>query len=78
MSAPTPPGPPVTFRPLSSGSQKVECSVCGQRGYEMPASYARSWTNAHRRGHLPCRKGCGKLLSVLANGRARSHPRCPS
>lgn len=73
MSAANVPGPPVTFVPVpNSWAGKVACSVCGAMGYDVRG---RCWKDTHRRGHLPCKKGCGRLLSVLRNGQARSHSR---
>lgn len=60
--------PPASGHVMS----KVRCSVCGTTGY-----YGGRWMIAHLRGHAPCGKGCGVVLSVLQNGRPRSHARCP-
>jgi hypothetical protein len=64
------------FEPIpNSRTGKVECTVCGATGYDV-GDRPRSWQNAHRRGHAPCPR-CGTPLTLLANGRARTHARCP-
>lgn len=62
------------FVPLSTQhySSKVRCSACGATGH-----WGGRWMIAHLRGHAPCGKGCGTVLSVLQNLRPRSHARCP-
>jgi ribosomal protein S27E len=55
----------------NSRKNKVRCTVCGKTGYP-----GGRWQDAHRRGHRPCPR-CGGVLAVLANGNARTHPRCP-
>lgn len=62
----------VLFSPVSNRSPKVRCNVCGGRGYE-----GGKWQDWHRRGHLPCPL-CGKLITVLRDGTARTHGRCPT
>jgi uncharacterized Zn-finger protein len=63
------------FRPVvGSRTGKVECTVCGKDGY--PGEHPKSWMNAHKRGHSPC-PDCGKQLTLLTNGRPRTHQRCP-
>lgn len=63
------------FVSCGSRSEKVRCTVCGATGYDYDGS--RSWKNAHRRGHAPCPR-CGKPLTLLQNGRPRTHGRCPN
>lgn len=60
--------PPASERFMS----KVQCSECGTTGY-----WGGRWMIPHLRGHAPCGKGCGTVLSVLQNLRPRSHARCP-
>lgn len=69
------PGPEVSFERVRNRSLKVYCTVCGRRGYP-----GGRWQDTCRRGHLPCRNGCGKLIGVFGNGAARRHPshRCPA
>lgn len=57
---------------LSPHSVKVECTVCHRKGYA-----GGRWMEACRRGHAQCSRGCGKWMSVLANGNPRTHARCP-
>jgi hypothetical protein len=56
---------------VPTASCKVQCAVCGRRGYPGGA-----WQNPHRKGHAPC-PDCGKQLTLLANGTPRFHTRCP-
>lgn len=64
----------MSFERAGPRSGKVACTVCGRKGYDYG-----SWKDACRRGHRPCRNGCGRLMSVLHNGAARRHPshKCP-
>jgi hypothetical protein len=61
------------FEPMPN-SQKVICTECGATGYDV--DHPRSWQHAHRRGHAPCPR-CGKVLTLLVNGKPRTHVRCP-
>ena len=56
-------------------SQKVRCRVCGTAGYPTDS---RGWQASHLRGHLPCSKGCGGMLTVKLDGSARAHSHCPT
>jgi hypothetical protein len=65
---------PSRFAPVGPTSEKVQCVICGARGYDYEGP--RSWKNAHKREHLPCPK-CGKLLASWRNGKPRTHGTCP-
>jgi ribosomal protein S27E len=63
------------FEPLpGSRTGKIRCKICGATGYDV--DHVRSWQHAHRRGHSPCPR-CGKMLTILMNGKPRTHTRCP-
>jgi len=70
------PGPRVMFRPVNpSRSTKVQCSVCGARGYADDG--LNPWQETHLRGHKPC-DYCDQMLVVKLDGAPRVHMRCPS
>lgn len=60
------------FRPDTSRG-KVECRVCGVRGWPTDGD---GWQRAHLRGHGPCPK-CGKVVTLTRSGTPRPHARCP-
>jgi len=62
------------FERCGGTSIKVQCKVCGRKGHD---THGNGWQRACLRGHLPCKRGCGRMLSVHTDGSARAHPRCP-
>jgi hypothetical protein len=67
----------TTFSPVPNTRQgKVQCDVCGRKGFP---TNGWGWQATCLRGHLPCKRGCGKMLAVYANGNARAHTAgCPA
>jgi ribosomal protein S14 len=53
---------------------RIRCKECGVEGYDVDSE--NSWKKTHLRGHAPCR-WCGKQLSLLRNGKPRTHTLCP-
>lgn len=64
--------PPEGFEYAGERSTRFRCTACGATGHP-----GGRWMDTCRRGHKPCRRGCGRMLSVLRNGAARAHPHCP-
>lgn len=57
-------------------SERVECTVCGDRGYPGTTNAPQSWQIPHIRGHKACPR-CGNQLYVKLDGTARTHTKCP-
>lgn len=70
------------FESAGPHSIKLRCRICGRTGYETRNGLTGEIVNRHSwqltcmRGHRPCPR-CGRMLSVLRNGSARTHGRCP-
>jgi hypothetical protein len=62
------------FERAGPHSERIRCRVCGATGYDV--NHKRSWKRAHLRGHAPC-PHCGKPMSLMTNGKPRTHTRCP-
>lgn len=68
-------GPDLTYKPdrrfqwVGTNSRRIRCTICGKSG--LPGG---RWMDGCRRGHAPCRNGCGKVFTVLRDGTARAHP----